>query len=66
MIQTIRKTGFLVEDGTKLGTAIAYLRDYSIRCAEPHARALADYLDGIRAENYYEPLPAVEQIEEVA
>lgn len=63
MISATPKTGFLVEDGTKLGTAIAYLRDYSIRESEPHARVIAEYLDGIRAITYYAPVPATEQIE---
>ena len=64
-IQAVRKTGFLVEDGVLWGRVIGYLR-YS---TDPTGLALANVLDVIRAQNFYEPIQTsliVEEIQEVA
>lgn len=64
-IQAIRKTGFLIEDATLLGSVIGYLR---CRTNDQFAIGLAASLDAIRALPYYEPVQPkliTEQIEEV-
>lgn len=66
MISATRKTGFLIEDGTKMGSIIGCLRAYAAFVHDSQMRDLADSLDSLRAQTYYEPAPLVEQIAEVA
>jgi hypothetical protein len=66
VIQTIRKTGFLITDASRMGRSIEVLRQLSRTTQEPALRGIADWLDSVPVQTYYEPLPAVEQIEEVA
>ncbi|HTF70248.1 MAG TPA: hypothetical protein VK638_46985 [Edaphobacter sp.] len=65
-IQAIRKTGFLVEDGSKFGTAVGYLQAQAAWDNNAELMEIARYLDSLRAENYYLKVPATEEIEVIA
>jgi hypothetical protein len=69
VIQATRKTGFLIEDGATLGRAIVLLRDSASSANDRALRNIADWLDAIQVQTYYEPVQPkliTEQIEEVA
>lgn len=67
MVTATQKTGFLIEDGSKLGTVIGLLRGYAAELQLAYPRDLAEWLNEIPYRTYYEPiqLPLVEQIEVV-
>lgn len=63
MIAGIPRTGFLIEDGAKLGAVIGHLRVQAIFTKDSSLRELAEYLDGIRAKSYYEPVSRAQEIQ---
>ena len=67
MIQATRKTGFLIEDGAKLGKSIALLQDAAIRAYYPELREIANWLNDLQVNTYYQPVQTMlDLVEEVA
>jgi hypothetical protein len=68
MISATRKTGFLIEDGARLGTYIEVLREKAREQGDSYIRQIADWLNDMPIGTYYEPVQRelIEHIEEVA